>query len=256
MFARGRDGCNRAIALAAAVVAFPSRAAGQTLDELGRDPVSLGEGWLGFLDFGFLVNTVLTLTVAAVLGAVVAYHPRYRQTTDTVEEIDAPKAYVMCSVIGAIIGILVVKYGLVVGFVLFGIGGLIRFRTILQTPGMTGQVIYVTLIGLACGLDLPHVAVVATAFGFALIYLLETRVTYRMDVRGLPPEQITRAATAYRHQLENQGCNIFSEKKSPEKARVTFLFRADRRMRREQLEKVLETTVEPPLRGTVDWGVD
>ena len=108
-----------------------------------------GEGWLGFTDLNFLINTVLTLVLATVRGAVLAYHPRRRQTADTVEEIEAPKVFVTYAVIGALIGILVVKYGLVVGFVLFGIGGLIRFRTVMASPSMTGQVIYVTLIGLA-----------------------------------------------------------------------------------------------------------
>ena len=113
-----------------------------------------------------------------------------------------PKVYIMYAVIGSIIGILVVKYGLVVGFVLFGIGGLIRFQTILQSASVTGQVIFVTLIGLACGLDLPHVAVLATAYSFVLIYFLEARTTYRIDVRALPKERVAEAAAAYRTVLE------------------------------------------------------
>jgi hypothetical protein len=159
-------------------------------------------------------------------------------------------------VIGALIGILVVKYGLVVGFVLFGIGGLIRFRTVLRSASLTGHVIFVTLIGLSCGLDLPHVAVLATVFGFVLIYVLNARITYRINVRALPPERIADAAAAYRGVLEQQGCRIMSEKKNPERERITFIFRNARDVTRRQLEDILETNIDASLKGFLDWEVD
>lgn len=228
----------------------------QVPDFVFQEPGSLGEGWRGFADVAFLINTTLTLTLAAILGGVIAYHPRHRQTADTLEEIEAPKVYIMYAVIGAIIGILVVKYGLVVGFVLFGIGGLIRFRTILRSASVTGQVIYVTLIGLSCGLDLPHVAVLATAFSYGLIYVLDARITYRIAVRALPPDRIAAAAVAYRQLLEQEGCSIMSEKKNPAKERLTFIFRTADAVTRDQLQELFETKIEPELKGAVDWEMD
>jgi hypothetical protein len=228
----------------------------QGVDFLMQEPASLGEGWRGFTDLGFLANTLLTLTLAAILGALIAYHPKHVQTADTLEEIEAPKVFIMLAVIGALIGILVVKYGLVVGFVLFGIGGLIRFRTVLRSASLTGHVIFVTLIGLSCGLDLPHVAVLATAFGFVLIYALNARITYRINIRALPPELIADAAAAYRGVLEQQGCRIMSEKKNPERERVTFIFRNARDVTRRQLEDLLETNIDASLKGFLDWEVD
>ena len=228
----------------------------QGVDFLTQEPESLGEGWRGFADLGFLANTLLTLTLAAILGAMIAYHPKHVQTADTLEEIEAPKVFIMYAVIGALIGILVVKYGLVVGFVLFGIGGLIRFRTVLRSASLTGHVIFVTLIGLSCGLDLPHVAVLATVFGFVLIYVLNARITYRINVRALAPERIADAAAAYRGVLEQQGCRIMSEKKNPEKEKVTFIFRNARDVTRRQLEDILDTTIDASLKGFLDWEVD
>jgi len=228
----------------------------QGSDFLTQEPQSLGEGWRGFTDLGFLVNTLLTLTLAAILGASIAYHPKHVQTADTLEEIEAPKVFIMYAVIGALIGILVVKYGLVVGFVLFGIGGLIRFRTVLRSASLTGHVIFVTLIGLSCGLDLPHVAVLSTAFGFVLIYALNARITYRINIRALPGERIAAAAAAYRGVLEQQGCRILNEKKNPEKERVTFIFRNARDVTRRQLEDLLETNIDESLKGFLDWEVD
>jgi hypothetical protein len=243
--------------LAVSVVLAPSWAWSQQVpDFLLQETGPLGEGWQGFTDVGFLVNALLTLTLATILGAAIAYHPKHGQTADTLEEIEAPKVYIMYAVIGALIGIMVVKYGLVVGFVLFGIGGLIRFRTVLRSARLTGQVIFVTLIGLSCGLDLPHVAVLATAFGFVLIYMLDARVTYRINVRALPKKRIVEAAAAYREVLEQQGCRIMSEKKNPRIGRVTFIFHSTRHVTRHHLEELLEAKIDESLTGSLDWEID
>lgn len=192
----------------------PSLVAQTPADFLLVESGSLGEGWRGFTDIGFLFNALLTLVLATVLGSIIAYHPKRGQMADTPEEIEAPKVYITYAMIGAIIGIMVVKYGMVVGFVLFGIGGLIRFRTVLRSATLTGDVIFVTLIGLSCGLDLPHVAVLSTAFGFVLIYILDAKIIYRIDVMMLTSEIVGLAAKAYRQVLEQHGCRVLSEKKS------------------------------------------
>ncbi len=247
----------RILWLAFCLVLVASRAWSQQVpDFLMQEPGSLGEGWQGFADFGFLVNALLTLSLSAMLGATIAYHPKHRQTADTLEEIEAPKAYIMYAVIGALIGIMVVKYGLVVGFVLFGIGGLFRFRTVLRSASLTGRVIYVTLIGLSCGLDLPHVAALATAFGFVLIYVLHARITYRIDVRALPSGRVGEAAAAYRGVLEQQGCRIMSEKKNPGKKSVTFIFHSARDLTRHHLEELVEAKIDASLTGSLDWEID
>lgn len=228
----------------------------QMADLLVQESGSLGEGWQGFTDLGFLLNALLTLSLAAILGAAIAYHPKNQQTADTLEEIEAPKVYITYAVIGALVGIMVIKYGLVVGFVLFGIGGLIRFRTVLRSASLTGQAIFVTLIGLSSGLDMPHVAVLATAFGFVLIYALNARLIYRINVRAIPPERIVDAAEMYRRALEQDGCLIMSEKKSPEKSRITFIFRSGRNVTRQHLEDLLDTKIDGALKGYLDWEID
>ena len=247
----------RILWLAFCLVLVASRAWSQQVpDFLMQEPGSLGEGWQGFADFGFLVNALLTLTLSAMLGATIAYHPKHRQTADTLEEIEAPKVYITYAVIGALIGIMVVKYGLVVGFVLFGIGGLFRFRTVFRSASLTGRVIFVTLIGLSCGLDLPHVAALATAFGFVLIYVLHAHITYRIDVRALPSGRVAEAAAAYRGVLEQQGCRIMSEKKNPGKKSVTFIFRSARDLTRHHLEELVEAKIDASLTGSLDWEID
>lgn len=215
-----------------------------------------GEGWEGFTDLDFLINAFLTLVLASVLGAIIAYHPRHRQTADTLQEIEAPKVYVTYAVIGSIIGIMVVKYGLVIGFVLFGIGGLIRFRTVLRSATLTGHVIYVTLIGLSCGLELPHVAVLATLFGFVLIYILEAHITYCINLREIPAERLSQAAVAYRETLEAEGFRIMSETKSPRRGRLALIIRSSRLVSQLDLEELLDAKIEAPLRGSLDFEIN
>jgi hypothetical protein len=238
-----------------ALVAAP--VLGQSFDDaVLTTPLPRGEGLSGFTDTGFLLKTLFNLTLAAVLGALIGFHPRSIQTADTLQEVEAPKVDIMYAVIGALIGIMVVKYGLVIGFVLFGIGGLIRFRTVMRSANLTGQVILVTLVGLSCGLDLPHVAVLATAFGWVLMYILEWKITYSIDVRALPDDRLMESVIAYRQVLEGSGCKIIGEKKRPGSGRAQFIFRPDKNHSQRDIKELLETGIEPELRGVVDWEID
>jgi len=213
-------------------------------------------GWQAFTDIRFLANATLTLLLAAGLGAVFAMHPRHAITARSAEDIEAPRIYVLYSFIGAIIGIMVVRFGLVVGFVLFGIGGLMRFRTVLQSANRTGRVILVTLIGLACGLDLPHVAVLATLFSFALMYVLDRTVTYRIDVRGIPEDRFVEASQAYHELVQRMSCKVMSERKNPAKSSISIVFRCPHRVPHTQLVDVFEQGIDREIKGSVNWEID
>jgi hypothetical protein len=126
----------------------------------------------------------------------------------------------------------------------------------MSSAQLTGQVIFVTLIGLTCGLDLPHIAVLATAFDFVLTLFLEARVTYKVDVRGLPLDRFPDAANAYRGVLAERRYRILSETKRPDRGRVCFIFRSAGRDTREHIEELFEQNVDPSLRGSLDWEVD
>ena len=244
------------ILLGLGLLLLASAAGAQISDEFVSTTVTPGEGWSGFTDLGFLLDAFLNMVLASVLGAVIGYHPRRIRTADTLEEIEAPKVSVVNAVIGSLIGILVVKYGLVLGFVLFGIGGLIRFRTVMRSAQLTGQVIFVTLIGLTCGLHLPHVAVLATLFEFVLTFLLEARITYRVFVRGLSRSRFSEAAEAYRTALTDCGYRVLSETKRPAKGWVCFIFRSSGPDTRQHIEGLFDENVDEGLRGSLDWEVD
>jgi hypothetical protein len=244
------------VLLALGSLLLASAAGAQTLEQLISTSVPRGEGWLGFTNLEFLLDAFLNLTLAAALGAVIGYHPQRMRTADTLVEIEAPKVSIVYGVIGSLIGILVMEYGMGVGLVLFGFGALIRFRTVMGSAQLTGQVIFATLIGLTCGLHLPHVAVLATGFEFVLTFILEARITYRVDVRGLPMDRFAEAATAYRTALAGRPHRVLSETPRPEKGRLSFILRSSTRETREQIEELFDEHVDPSLRGSLDWEVD
>ena len=213
------------------------------------------DGWPALTDWRFWFESLLLMSLAAVLGAILALHPQHGQTLDTKDDVETLPIYTIYSVIGAIVGIMVVRYGMVVGFVLFGIGGLIRFRTVLQSANRTGRVILVTLIGLACGMRLPHVALLSSIFGFILFYAMDSRVTYRMSVSAIEPTVFVEATAAYREILAKLDCQVLSERKNPSKRRLAFVFRCPRPLECQQLEQKLEKGIDPALRcdpGTGD----
>lgn len=222
-----------------------------TLDVL-RQTIA-GQGWASFADLPLLVRALLALVLASALGAVIAYHPRSQRTVDRIVEVEAQKAYVMYAAIGALTGIMVLRYGVVVGFVIFGIGGLIRFRSELGSAPMTGRLIFTTLVGLACGLDLPHLAILATGFAFALISVLDATITYQITVKGLAVGSIETAARAYRSLLEREQCRVIGDRKHFSRGSVDLVFRAPHRVTRDRLDHVLATEIPADVRGALDW---
>lgn len=168
-------------AMALLWVALAASASGQPL--LVTDPLDLrAVGWSGFLDTRFFLETLVALSLAIGLGAVIAFHPITPRTVDTLQEAEMPKVYILYALIGAMVGVTVVEYGMVVGFVVFGLGGLMRFRTDTESTRDTGRLIIVTLLGLISGLHLPHLAILSAAFAFGLIYLF--RLSSDLPRRG------------------------------------------------------------------------
>src|SRR5215471_16825412 len=168
-------------------------------------------GWSGFLDVHFLVVSLAALLLAVALGAAIGYHPATRRTVDTLAEAELPKVHMVYAFIGAVIGVTVRQFGMVIGVVVFGIGGLIRFRTDTGSVRDTGRLIVVTLVGLTAGLGLPHFAVLTTLFAFALIWLFDRRPACRVRIEHLPAGRLSECADAYRTVLRAQGCTIVAE---------------------------------------------
>jgi uncharacterized membrane protein YhiD involved in acid resistance len=210
--------------------------------------------WSGLTDLRFITNSIIILLLATVLGALIGYHPATRRTVGGLHEADMPHVFVMYAVIGAVIGVAVREFGTVVGVVVFGIGGLIRFRSATDSTRDTVRLIIVTLVGLTAGLGLLHFAVIITMFTFALISVFDTRPPHRIRVEGIAKARTGSCAEVYRSILKAHGCSIIAEHHSTEKGRIEFVFRLPRRSTRARLDAELRSIAED-LRGEVDWEV-
>ena len=228
--------------------------AGRMFGDMTRELPSIG--WAGFLDTAALTQSFLSLILAISLGAVIAFHPTTARTVDTREEAELPKVLIMYALVGAVVGEIVLQYGMVVGFVIFGLGGLMRFRTDAASTRDTGRLIMVTLIGLISGLNLPHFAIIATAFAWLLIYVFDGHPVCELEVNEIPKGKVKEASDAYRVVLAQLGCKIITEDRSFNKSRVTFVLRAPRNKTQSQLTATLCEQVPAEVRGELDWEVE
>lgn len=213
-------------------------------------------GWSGFLDFPWMLRALAALLLAIALGALLAFHPTTRRSVDTRAEAELPKVSIMYALIGAVVGVVVLQYGIVIGFIVFGLGGLMRFRTDLDSTRDTGRVIIITLIGLISGLNLPHFAVIATAFAWVLIYIFDGHPVCELEVHEIPKGKVKEAAAAYRAVLAELKCTLISENKSFSKHRLDYVFRAPRASTQASLHAALCEKVPAEVRGEIDWEVE
>jgi hypothetical protein len=213
-------------------------------------------GWSGFNDYGAMVNELAALVLATLLAMIIAFHPTTRRTVDTIEEAELPKVSIMYSLVGAVVGVAVLQFGMVIGFVVFGLGGLMRFRTETSSTRDTGRLIIVTLVGLLCGMNLPHFAVIATAFVWFVILVFDANPVYRLDVSEIEKANLKQAADAYRNELHGVGAKLVTETNAVSKGKLVFVFRAPRGFSQDALYESTLRHLPPELRGELDWRVE
>ncbi|HUQ00792.1 MAG TPA: DUF4956 domain-containing protein [Aeromicrobium sp.] len=230
-------------------------AASDPLGTAGGDAVP-SVGWEGFLNLQGMVDEFTALVLATLLALIISFHPTTRQTVDTIEEAELPKVSIMYALVGALVGVAVLQFGTVIGFVVFGLGGLMRFRTETASTRDTGRLIIVTLIGLICGMNLPHFAIIATAFVWIIILVFDGNPVYRLDVTEVPKDQLRASAQAYRAELDRLGAKLVSENNAVSKGKLVFVFQAPRSFRQDTLYEATLRHIPPELRGELDWRVE
>lgn len=225
----------------------PAGAAAFTARDLAR-------GWVGLTNPWYVADVLIALTVAAALGAALGYHPQVRRKAWSFEQIDQPKTFIMYALAGALAA-MVGREDRNMAYVIFGIGGLMRFRTDVGEAKDTGRVILATMVGVLVGLKVIPVALLATAFAWALIFFLERQRVEQMMVQGIDREHFAGASEAYRAALVRAKCQFVSERKNLLKGTIQITFRAPVGFTHEALEKHFDQSIEKPFRGAIDWDV-
>jgi len=236
----------------ALAVADPVSNSGSLPNPLGRHGVKLLlDGWTGFANGWLLLDMVIVLLLALALGALIAYHPSTRRRLSTLEHFEQPKTLLMYAVVAAVVA-LIVEVQPAMAFVIFGIGGLLRFRTEVGESKDTGRVILVTVLGLCCGLKIFIVAVPATVIGWLLIFALEQQTAGIIRVSGVGEAAMHEATRAYRALIAGAGCTIIGEQTKFIKREFTFVVKAPPTLDRQRLQAEFDS-LSPAVRGVVDW---
>ena len=122
----------------------------------GIDPK--GDSWVSIQQsveqFGhpeFILRLFLSLSLAVGCAYAIAWHPRRASLADPLADLEERKALILLGVVGAVVAELS-GTSQTLAFVIFGIGALLRFRTLLDNPKLTGKAIMIVVVGLACGM--------------------------------------------------------------------------------------------------------
>jgi hypothetical protein len=186
-----------ALALAARAWALPSEEHGakslSSVVQKVEPPAGSGGGGSGslnnlqksfshFASPWYALSLLSGLALAAGCASAMAWHPRRSVKSDPVEDLEQRKTLILMGIVGAIVSELV-RANSAMALVIFGIGGLIRFRTVLDNPKLTGKAILVVVIGLACGLGEFAMAVFITIFAWLLVFWLDSSVGCRIRLK-------------------------------------------------------------------------
>jgi hypothetical protein len=140
--------------------------------------------------------------------------------------------------------------------VIFGVGGLLRFKTDVDSPADTTRLILVTLIGLCVGLDLPLVALITTLSAWAILYMLGLRTHHalavRFDEKKAPPHCID----ALGARLAERGFALVNVSKSKFKPAADYVLAGRNGLGRDALIREMDALAGDKQSGIVDWRLD
>jgi uncharacterized membrane protein YhiD involved in acid resistance len=114
---------------------------------------------------------LLALPMAALLGTALAFRPRRRGTPPR----SAPviQTQIMLAIVGGVV-MLIVGSSLARAFGIVGVASLIRYRTKIDDPKDAVVMLATLSLGLACGVELYGLAVFATVFILAVLWVVES----------------------------------------------------------------------------------
>src|SRR5437773_5601593 len=129
-----------------------------------------GNSWLSIQNsieqFGhpeFILRLFVSLSLAVGCAWAIAWHPRRSSLANPLADLEERKALILLGMVGAVVAELSGS-SQTLAFVIFGIGALLRFRTLRDNPKLTGKAITVVVVGLACGMGSWARAIFDTAF--------------------------------------------------------------------------------------------
>src|SRR6266480_2574944 len=170
----------------------------------------------------FIFRLFLSLLLAVGCAFAIAWHPRRASLRDPLKDFEERKALILLGVVGAVVAELS-GTSQTLAFVIFGIGALLRFRTLLDNPKLTGKAIMVVVVGLACGMGSWAMAVFVTAFSWLLMFWLDSHSSCRVRIRLDDSEDPKPVFDTVQSLLLSHRCRLQSSSLYEDKGRMVFL---------------------------------
>lgn len=257
---RGWTVLGHALGLVAIVLALATTAgqvAGQGVAEaLGAGAAPLegisvsGSGWSQWRNTDeallFLVDVLTTL----LLTAAIVHHPVRRRLARTVASLQLPRLFLLYALIGMTVGFLVVQHGYIIGFVVFGIGALLRFRSNLDDPEDTVEMILVTVLGLCVGLDLPIMAILIGAVAWIVIWISARKTPCAVALQAGDAASLDDALGRVSGALGEKGWDVAATHRSHKKSSAEVIFLASGAVTEPEIENVLDEALSG---GSASW---
>jgi hypothetical protein len=192
------------------------------IDPKGNSWLSIEKSVEQFAHPSFILRLFLSLTLAVGCAFAIAWHPRRASLRDPLRDFEERKALVLLGVVGAVVAELS-GTSQTLAFVIFGIGALLRFRTLLDNPKLTGKAIMVVVVGLACGMGSWAMAVFVTAFSWLLMFWLDSHSSCEVRIRLDETEDPKPVFDAVQSLLISHKCKLQSSSLYEDKGRMVFL---------------------------------
>jgi hypothetical protein len=196
--------------------------AGGGIDPKGNSWLSIQKSVEQFAHPSFILRLFLSLTLAVGCAFAIAWHPRRASLRDPLRDFEERKALILLGVVGAVVAELS-GTSQTLAFVIFGIGALLRFRTLLDNPKLTGKAIMVVVVGLACGMGSWAMAVFVTAFSWLLMFWLDSHSSCEVRIRLDQTEDPRPVFDAVQSLLVSHKCKLQSSSLYEDKGRMVFL---------------------------------
>jgi hypothetical protein len=196
--------------------------AGGGIDPKGNSWVSIQQSIQQFAHPEFILRLLLSFSLAVACAWAIAWHPRRASLRDPLSDFEERKALILLGVVGAVVAELS-GTSQTLAFVIFGIGALLRFRTLLDNPKLTGKAIMVVVVGLACGMGSWAMAVFVTAFSWLLMFFLDSHSSCRVRIRLDNSENPKAVFDAVESLLLSHRCRLQSSSLYEDKGRMVFL---------------------------------
>src|SRR5499427_10822018 len=192
------------------------------IDPAGNSWLSIEQSLRQFAHPSFILRLFLSLTLAVGCAFAIAWHPRRASLRDPLRDFEERKALILLGVVGAVVAELS-GTSQTLAFVIFGIGALLRFRTLLDNPKLTGKAIMIVVVGLACGMGSWAMAVFVTAFSWGLMFWLDSHSSCEVRIRLDETEDPKPVFDAVQSLLISHKCKLQSSSLYEDKGRMVFL---------------------------------